>query len=198
MAKKPEHCKCKNCRDYFIPDYRNVGRQAYCGKPQCRKASKAASQEKWLNKPDNRDYFRGPDNVERVRHWRKKNPGYGRKKSPEPPDALQDPLNAEMSSNQIVEPLVDQPAKDALQDPLPIQDVVLIGLIAQLTGFALQDDIASAVRRLRNLGQDILNCSRQPKGESHVEQTPRLSGAGPQGSQTVQLGRPPTGARAPN
>lgn len=164
MARKPKHCKCKSCGDIFIPDHRNVGRQAYCGKPKCRKASKAASQRKWLSKPENQGYFRGPDNVERVREWRKKNPGYGRKKRPRTPDALQDPLNAEAVSNQTVETKVDHPAKDALQELLPVQSLVFIGLIAQLTGCALQDDIASVVRRLRHLGQDILNCSRQPKG----------------------------------
>jgi hypothetical protein len=198
MARKPKRCKCKNCEEYFILDHRNVGRQVYCGKPQCRKASKAASQEKWLKKPENRNYFRGQDNVERVRQWRKKNPGYWRKKNPEKPDALQDSLNAETSLNQSVEPVIDQPPKDALQELLPVQEVVLIGLIAQLTGCALQDDIASVVRRLRHLGQDILNCSRQPKGENHVEQTPRMPEAGPPGPQAVQLGGPPAGPRAPN
>lgn len=199
MTREPERCKCDNCGSFFIPDHRNVDRQSYCGNAPCRKASKAASQKKWLNKPENRNYFKGPENVERVQRWREKNPGYWRNKNPDAPGALQDPLNARTPSNQRVGPMADDPAKDALQDPFPpIQDLVLIGLIAQLTGCALQDDIANTVRHLRHLGQDIVNRSHRPKGENHVEQTPRLSGSDPPGSPAVQLGGPPVGPRAPN
>jgi hypothetical protein len=45
----------------------------------------------------------------------------------------------------------------ALQDALGVQDPVLIGLIAQLTDSTLQDSIAGTVRRLLELGQDILS-----------------------------------------
>jgi hypothetical protein len=62
--------KCKCCHSLFRPDRRNRVRQHYCSAPACRAASKAASQARWLAKPDNRDYFRGPGNVARVRAWR--------------------------------------------------------------------------------------------------------------------------------
>jgi hypothetical protein len=58
---------CLHCRELFRPDPRNLRHQRYCSKPQCRKASKAASQRRWLAKAQNRDYFRGAANVERVR-----------------------------------------------------------------------------------------------------------------------------------
>jgi hypothetical protein len=45
----------------------------------------------------------------------------------------------------------------ALQDGLELQDPLLIGLIAQLTDSTLQDSIAVTVRRLLELGQDILS-----------------------------------------
>ncbi|MGH8548660.1 MAG: hypothetical protein ACRERU_08705 [Methylococcales bacterium] len=45
----------------------------------------------------------------------------------------------------------------ALQDLLSNQVVVLIGVIAHLTGTALQDDIAETARRLIGLGRNILN-----------------------------------------
>ncbi len=35
--------KCKNCHDYFLPDYRNRRRQKFCSQPSCRKASKACN-----------------------------------------------------------------------------------------------------------------------------------------------------------
>jgi hypothetical protein len=37
-------------------------------------ASKKASQQRWLQKPENRDYFCGPQHVSRVRAWRKARP----------------------------------------------------------------------------------------------------------------------------
>jgi hypothetical protein len=52
--------------------------QRYCAKAKCRKASKAAAQANWLNKAENRSYFRGPENVERVQSWRERHPGYWR------------------------------------------------------------------------------------------------------------------------
>ncbi len=58
--------KCRHCRQLFEPDHRNREKQNYCEKSPCRKASKKASQKKWLHKPENEDYFRSSDNVERV------------------------------------------------------------------------------------------------------------------------------------
>jgi predicted RNA-binding Zn ribbon-like protein len=52
--------KCKHCQTFFAPDSRSAKRQRYCSMPACQKASKAASQCRWLHKPHNRDYCRGP------------------------------------------------------------------------------------------------------------------------------------------
>jgi len=85
--------KCQHCRGFFVPDYRNVSRQRYCSKPPCQQASKADSQRRWLQKPENHDHFRGPDNVKRVQLWRQAHPSYWRRQRPkasETPDALQD------------------------------------------------------------------------------------------------------------
>jgi len=149
----PRRRKCRNCRQFFRPDPRNAGRQKYCSRPECRKASKAASQRKWLEKPENRNYFRSPDNVKRVQEWRRRNPGYWRK----PPDVkkpLQDSLSEKRLEKQTDRCHLDE---HALQDILSSQHLVLIGLLANLTGSALQDDIAMVGRRMRQLGQDILH-----------------------------------------
>ena len=69
-------CKCLHCKKIFVPDYRNRGRQKYCSTPECQAASKQASQQQWLGKPGNRDYFRGPENIQRVQEWRAEHPGY--------------------------------------------------------------------------------------------------------------------------
>jgi len=42
--------KCLNCGQLFRPDPRNLRHQRYCSAPVCRKASKAASQARWLAK----------------------------------------------------------------------------------------------------------------------------------------------------
>jgi len=57
---KPEtrHRKCLHCKRLFDSDYRNRTRQKYCSAPECRQASKRASQARWLSQPANRDYFR--------------------------------------------------------------------------------------------------------------------------------------------
>lgn len=55
--------KCRHCKRFFKPDHRNGNRQKYCKAPECRKASKAASQQKWLQKPENENYFTGPINT---------------------------------------------------------------------------------------------------------------------------------------
>ena len=75
-----ERRKCKCCHKLFRPDPRNRRHQRYCAAPSCRAASKAASQARWLAAPENRDYFRGPVNVARVKAWRSRNPGYWRKR----------------------------------------------------------------------------------------------------------------------
>ena len=73
--------KCRHCGQFFRPDPRNVRHQRYCSAPACRRASKAASQRRWLAKEANRDYFRGPEHVARVRAWRAAHPGHARKSS---------------------------------------------------------------------------------------------------------------------
>lgn len=144
--------KCSHCKQLFTPDARNATRQRYCSQPACRKQSKADSQRRWLQKPENRDYFRGAEHVQRVQRWRAAHPGYWRRSKPGPA-ALQDPL--------IAQPLANtdncrKSPKDALQDLLILQPAVMVGLIAQLTGLALQDDIVRAARRMQQLGNDIL------------------------------------------
>ena len=153
MVSRTRRRKCKHCGTLFSPDPRNAGRQRYCSQPECRKASKASSQKRWLQKPQNQDYFRGPYNVKRVQLWRKDHPGYWRRK-PVKPNALQDPLIVQTPENNDDRgDLVEH----ALQDPLMVQPAVFIGLISKLTGYALQEDIARATRRLQQLGNDILN-----------------------------------------
>jgi hypothetical protein len=145
--------KCRICGDLCAPDPRNRKRQKYCPKPACKAAGKAARQRRWLAKPENRDYFRGAGQVQRVREWRAAHPGYWRRQRRQGVDALQDALDTqpvELSAG------IASPDGFALQDAIRLQGPVLIGLIAHLSDSALQADIAATSRRLLQLGQDIL------------------------------------------
>ncbi len=166
--------KCRHCHTLFIPDHRNRDRQKYCRLPECRNASKAASQQKWLQKPENQDYFQGPENVKRIQRWRKDNPGYWKRKSNKKPKPLQDSLN-----QQPIDKTNNNSgfADCALQDLLNGQPAVLIGIIAQLTGYALQDDIVMAARRMQQFGNDILTPKLQ--GGRHGNQNPHSPGPYP-------------------
>src|SRR5439155_2231560 len=124
---------------FFNPDPRSVRRQRYCAQPACRQASKAASQRRWLRKPDNCDYFSCPAHVERVRQWRQAHPGYWRRQRFRTPEALQeDSMRQETQTQRLGDGLIP----NALQDSFFMQPTMFVGLIAHLTGLTLQDDIA--------------------------------------------------------
>lgn len=156
MSKKARF-KCLHCREIGESDSRNRGRQKYCSKEGCRKASKAASQQRWTEKEENRNYFRGSAAVDRVRRWRREHPGYWRKKGAVGADALQ-----ETCGEQVLELQMDreQESIPALQDIIQAQPAVLVGLISVLTGHALQEDIAVSARSFQSRGEDILRMGR--------------------------------------
>ena len=183
--------KCKNCHTFFLPDSRNTNRQRYCSKEQCRKASKKASQRKWLKKPQNQDYFRCPENTRRVQQWREAHPKYWRRKASEPKVALQDPLIAQ--SADITDDNLNL-ADNALQDLLTVQPFVLLGLIAHFTGTALQDNIDTTLRRLQQLGRDIAHQHTTCKGGFYGVKDSYHCTTSAKGTATVQLGGPAAGS----
>jgi hypothetical protein len=160
-------CKCLRCAEFFVPDARNRARQRYCLKPACRAASKAASQRAWRQKPENADYFRGSDNVARVQAWRKAHPGYSRRKGPKGSLALQEISNPQPPDNPT--PAAQDDAV-ALQDLFRAQTPVVMGLIAQFTGCALQEDIAAMTRRLHCRGRAVSGLDAP--GPLYDDQTP--------------------------
>src|SRR5262249_27931229 len=129
-----ERRKCKFCRKLFRPDPRNRRHQYYCSALSCRAASKAASQGRWLAKPENQNYFRGPAvHVARVQAWRSRYPGYWRKGRRADP-ALQDVSTVQPLGSAAK---TDDMAGLPLQELLLAQPAVLIGLIAHLAGTPL-------------------------------------------------------------
>ncbi len=171
--------KCLCCGELFRVDPRNRGRQKYCARDGCRKVSKSASQRRWLAKPENQNYFRGPAHLERVRAWRALHPEYWRRRGRRGSGALQDP-----SCGQLIDAAEDS-SSFALQDLCRPQAPVLIGLIAHLTGSELQEHILESARRLLQLGQDILGARRR----AHADQTPVVPAASAAHPATVQLDR---------
>ena len=155
--------KCLCCQEFFDVDHRNRARQHYCATAACRRASKAASQAAWLSQPKNAAYFKDPIHVARVQAWRAAHPGYSRAK-PGATKPLQDPLIVQVVDSVEETPIRTEipapPAVSALQDLLNAPSPVLAGLIAHLFELTLQDDIAATTRRLIQLGDDVINRSR--------------------------------------
>jgi len=184
--------KCRHCRWLFVPDHRNREKQNYCQKSPCRKASKKASQKKWLSKPENKDYFRNPDNVERVQKWREDTPEYWKRTKSS--TTLQDLLTVQLIENKENNDQKNAPSRTyALQDLLMAQSPVIIGLISSLTGYALQDDIANTLLRMEQSGQDILCLQPKNQGGVHDCKKSNFKTKNSEDTQQLQLGRSPAG-----
>jgi len=166
--------QCLHCRAAFVPCPTHRTTQQYCSKPECRKASKAAAQARWRQQPQNQAYFRGPEHVERVRRWRARHPGYGRKKPsarpPAPALALQDfacpqaapvePLTTATAGLPQGQKPAASPGADALQDLADLQVPLLAGVVSLLLGDALQDRFAELTRQLVDRGKRVLAAER--------------------------------------
>lgn len=128
---------CLHCKEMFIPSP-HAPRARYCSRAVCRKASKQASQTRWLNKPANRDYFCGPTHVKRVQAWRKAHPGYWRRgKARKRDEPLQDIV--------ALQDLVHSPVTTAL-----------LGFFSVQTGDALQDTVEKTFWNMHSRGQAIM------------------------------------------
>ena len=165
MNSPATRCKCPHCYTLFVPDYRNRGRQELCSSPDCQAASKRRSQDRWLAKAENQDYFRGPEDVKRVQAWRAEHPHYWKRlpRKSRPPAAPQ-PGTLQMACSEqaiVVEELEPkqspQVSRPALQELCEVKTPLLVGLIAQFTDAALQEDILAYTRRWIARGQDILD-----------------------------------------
>ncbi len=158
MKKKIRRRRCKNCHELFMPDPRHIKRQKFCSKPKCKIASKRYSQQKWLEKKKNQDYFSGSEHVIRVQQWRQKNPGYWNrrnfKKSPALFEhALQDTLLANKPGSKGFQLNLTQ---DALQDMISGKTLFIIGFKPHLNKTALQEIIDITSQDTIKLTPDVL------------------------------------------
>lgn len=148
--------KCRCCSKFFIPDPRTADRQRYCSNPACQQSSKAASQQRWLSKNGNGDYFRGAAAVRRVQLWRKSHPGYWKPKGSS--SGGTQPVDGQPSEPDQSSCNVPRGLAGTLQDYCLAKDPAFIGLLSMVTGVTLQEDIAHTARQLDLRGRNILGC----------------------------------------
>ena len=172
MKKKIRSRRCKNCNDLFKPDSRNLKRQKFCRKSECKEASKRYSQQQWLMKPQNKDHFSGPANVIRVQQWRQKNPGYWKRKKPKKVTSLiKGALQETLSSNTTINKgFPSDLMQTALQDSLSAKSLVIIGFDTQLNKTALQDIIDFTDQGTVKLVPDVLKILIDQKKGVQYEQ----------------------------
>ncbi len=140
--KRKMNCRCRHCRTLFMLDAYNKHSQRYCNRTEeCRSASHCAASKKYRVRKNGYEEFRKGE-VERVRTWRRKNPGYGgrskekRKKN----DALRD-IVPERKSPELL----------ALRDIVIFQQTCFHGLVSFVTG-ALRDDIGMKMNAFYDKG----------------------------------------------
>lgn len=145
--------KCLHCEQFFTPDARNRKRQRCCPTVECRRREKAASQRRWLARPENAGYFRDAQNAARARAWQAAHPGYWKKRRKRVAAVLQDDCRVQTGAGQRVT------ASDGgvvLQDDWLRQPPLVIGLIAHLAGVVLQEDIAAMTGQLIAKGHAVM------------------------------------------
>lgn len=147
--------KCPYCIKFFLPDSRNGYHQVYCGKPDCRRASKRASQRQWEGRPENSGYNCSAEKKAKVRAWQAAHPGYWKRRRQEPV------VLPELCLTQPTEEQGDNLSRigPVLPEVLAAQPPVVIGLIAQMTGSVLPEDIAVVTGRLIARGRALMGSS---------------------------------------
>jgi len=160
FKKTPHSVHCASCGAIFFPEPRAAGRQHYCRRPECRKASKRASQDHWLEKGANQNYHSGPEHSARVQAWRLAHPAYWRKSKGGALSIKGEP-SPEALSSLIIASALQEPC-DALQDSWNPHVIALVGLISRVRGTASQEIIADELTEIMMAGHAILG--DPPKG----------------------------------
>ena len=157
MVKNHPHIltrRCAHCGLRFSINPRVGRRHRYCAKPTCAEVSQIKARKRWLKKNGGRKYFRGTQNTDRVRTWRKKNPRYWRREGRLQRTRRNDFVLSKSLSSAL--------RYVALQDMIDTHLALKIGIISHLSGATLQDTMAKEIRRLTLLGHAILR-GKPPK-----------------------------------
>jgi hypothetical protein len=140
--------KCVSCRKLFVPDARNRRHQRCCGKASCRQERKAASDRRWRGKPQNREYWSGPENTARVRAWQKAHPGYWKRRKKKARV-----LQVVCAPEAFVR---ERDNSKVLQDVWRMQPPLLLGPISKITGTVLHTDMAEITGQLIANGRALV------------------------------------------
>ncbi len=141
--------RCRNCGNYFYPDKYNSHHQKYCSRIECRKASNRASSKTYRKKKSKEAAFRESESS-RARDWYSKHSlkVKNRKKSCKKVSekkVIRDFAQVEKLKDEMV----------SLRDFANLQSFILQGVIYQLTGFGLRDDISNYIRRMYDKGREV-------------------------------------------
>jgi len=159
--KRKMNCRCRHCRTMFILDPYNRRSQKYCnGTGECRRASRCAASKKYRDSRKVDASFRQGE-VERVRNWRRRNPGYGRKSKEK--RKKDDALRVVVSEGK-------SPELTALRDIVIFQQACFKGLVSFVTG-ALRDDIGMRMNAFYDKGIALSKegCATNVKEVFHEE-----------------------------
>jgi hypothetical protein len=137
---------CYICHRLFTPNRFAGARQVVCSREPCRKAAKKQRQADWFSR--NPDYFSGPENVERVRQWRRK------KAMESPPDPQPPKPSSTLKAKSCNKP---EPAEGVLQDLARPAEPVIMGLLALWSGAMLQDEVHNLYVQCSRRGSELLD-----------------------------------------
>ena len=126
--------KCQHCKEFYLPDRRDLHHQRYCAEPACRRQSKAESQRRWAQNRTTKTTS-ADRKIASVSKSGETQSRVLAKKNPTPREPLQDLCTTQVAQDEEVKGIE---ISDALQDVLVMQPAVMVGLISMMTGSALK------------------------------------------------------------
>ena len=109
--------KCPYCHQWFLPHPQTAYHQKCCSNTHCQSSRRIKTQAGWRRR--NPDYYRGPENVRRVREWRQRNPDYKRSRRSSVPKRAPDSPSISL----LVQKRGRLRLLNVLQDVWPLQSV---------------------------------------------------------------------------
>ncbi|MBX3738971.1 MAG: hypothetical protein KF715_19920 [Candidatus Didemnitutus sp.] len=148
MKKRPSTPtrSCLHCGAKFDVNPRIGRKHRFCSASECRAAAKRRSQGRWLSKPENAGYFKGPSNALRSRLWRAANPRRRRRK---------DGSRLRLFGGGLQRTLRSAGAQEMNERQLAL----FLGLVSILARSGEQESIAAKIREIMLAGEAVLRCA---------------------------------------
>jgi hypothetical protein len=110
------------------------------------------------------DYYRGPENAERVRIWRR-NKALAKFKAKTGLGGQVGVQNSIILDDAVRQRLITILPRLSVQNSITPENALLLGFIAEITGDTVQNLIAKTLPRLFSRGRHALNCWLMSKGQ---------------------------------